>query len=129
MNIGDEKGLILEKAIRQSEAKNILELGVYLGYSTIRILRNLENKSKLTSIESNEKFADIAREHINIAGLGENHDLLIENQVKLFLISHEQYDFIFIDHWKDLYLKDLRILKKKLIKKQCMGICGQCYFI
>ena len=41
MNIGDEKGHYLEKAIRQSEAKNILELGVYLGYSTIRILKNL----------------------------------------------------------------------------------------
>ena len=70
MNIGDEKGLYLEKAIRQSEAKNILELGVYLGYSSIRILKTLKNKSTLTSIESNEKFADIAREHINIAGLG-----------------------------------------------------------
>ena len=35
MNIGDEKGLYLEKAIRQSEAKNILELGVYLGYSRL----------------------------------------------------------------------------------------------
>ena len=44
MNIGDEKGLYLEKAIRQSEAKNILELGVYLGYSSIRILKTL-NKS------------------------------------------------------------------------------------
>ena len=43
MNIGDEKGLILEKAINDSNAKNILELGVYLGYSTIRILRNLDN--------------------------------------------------------------------------------------
>ena len=64
MNIGDEKGLYLEKAIRQSEAKNILELGVYLGYSSIRILKTLKNKSTLTSIESNEKFADIAREHI-----------------------------------------------------------------
>ena len=71
MNIGDEKGLILEKAINDSNAKNILELGVYLGYSTIRILRNLDNFSKLTSIESNKKFAEIAKEHIKISGLSE----------------------------------------------------------
>ncbi len=39
MNIGDEKGQLLESAIIDSKAKNILELGVYLGYSTIRILK------------------------------------------------------------------------------------------
>ena len=72
MNIGDEKGQLLESAIIDSKAKNILELGVYLGYSTIRILKNLDNESKLTSIESNKKFADIASEHINISGLSKN---------------------------------------------------------
>ena len=62
MNIGDEKGLLLENAIKESNAKNILELGVYLGYSTIRILKNLDDNSKLTSIGSNKKFAEIASE-------------------------------------------------------------------
>ena len=117
MNIGDEKGLYLEKAIRQSEAKNILELGVYLGYSSIRILKTLKNKSTLTSIESNEKFADIAREHINIAGLGKNHHLLLGKSSEIIPNLTGQYDFIFIDHWKDLYLKDLRILEKHSLLK------------
>ena len=118
MNIGDEKGLYLEKAIRQSEAENILELGVYLGYSTIRILKNLNGESVLTSIESNEKFADIAREHIEIAGLGMNHNLIIGKSSEIIPKLKGQYDFIFIDHWKDLYLKDLKILEKyNLLKK------------
>ena len=77
MNIGDEKGLLLENAIKKSQANNILELGVYLGYSTIRILKNLDNKSQLTSIESNKKFAEIASENINIAGLSNKHKLII----------------------------------------------------
>ena len=50
MNIGDEKGLLLENAIKESKANNILELGVYLGYSTIRILKNLDDNSKLTQL-------------------------------------------------------------------------------
>ena len=50
MNIGDQKGVILDKAIKDSRATNILELGVYLGYSTIRILNNMMDNSKLTSI-------------------------------------------------------------------------------
>ena len=118
MNIGDEKGLHLEKAIRESEAKNILELGVYLGYSTIRILKNLNEESVLTSIELNEKFADIAREHIGIAGLGKNHNLIIGKSSEIISKLKGQFDFIFIDHWKDLYLKDLKMLEKyNLLKK------------
>ena len=112
MNIGEEKGLLLENAINESGAKNILELGVYLGYSTIRILKNLDDKSQLTSIESNKKFAEIASENINIAGLSNKHKLILGKSTEVILSIKEKYDFIFIDHWKDLYLKDLKTLEE-----------------
>ena len=117
MNIGDEKGQILENAIIDSKAKNILELGVYLGYSSIRILKNLDNKSKLTSIESNKKFADIALEHINISGLSENHKLIVGKSNEVIPELNEKYDFVFIDHWKELYLEDLKSLEKNNLIK------------
>ena len=118
MNIGDEKGLLLENAIRESKANNILELGVYLGYSTIRILKNLDSKSQLTSIESNKKFAEIAAEHISISGLSEKHNLIIGRSNEVIPSLNEKYDFVFIDHWKDLYLEDLKSLEENnLIKK------------
>ena len=109
MNIGDKKGQILEEYIISSKAKNILELGVYLGYSTIRILNNMMDNSKLTSIEANEKFAQIAKEHIEISGLSKNHILKIGKSSDLIPSLEEQYDFVFIDNWKYLYLKDLQL--------------------
>ena len=112
MNIGEEKGLLLENAINESRARNILELGVYLGYSTIRILKNLDDNSQLTSIESNKKFAEIASENINIAGLSYKHKLILGKSTEVILSLEEKYDFIFIDHWKDLYLKDLKTLEE-----------------
>ena len=118
MNIGDQKGVILDKAIKDSRATNILELGVYLGYSTIRILNNMMDNSKLTSIEANEKFAQIAKEHIEISGLSKNHILKIGKSSDLIPSLEEQYDFVFIDHWKDLYLKDLQLLEKFGLLKQ-----------
>ena len=118
MNIGDQKGEILDKAIKDSQATNILELGVYLGYSTIRILNNMTDTSKLTSIEANEKFAQIAREHIEISGLSKNHILKIGKSSDLIPSLEEQYDFVFIDHWKDLYLKDLQLLEQFGLLKQ-----------
>ena len=118
MNIGDQKGEILDKAIKNSRATNILELGVYLGYSTIRILNNMMDNSKLTSIEANEKFAQIAKEHIEISGLSKNHILKIGKSSDLIPSLEEQYDFVFIDHWKDLYLKDLQLLEQFGLLKQ-----------
>tara|TARA_B100000242_G_scaffold117779_1_gene82339 strand:- start:3654 stop:4415 length:762 start_codon:yes stop_codon:yes gene_type:complete len=118
MNIGDQKGEILDKAIKDSRATNILELGVYLGYSTIRILNNMTDNSKLTSIEANEKFAQIAKEHIEISGLSKNHILKIGKSSDLIPSLEEQYDFVFIDHWKDLYLKDLKLLEQFGLLKQ-----------
>jgi catechol O-methyltransferase len=118
MNIGDQKGEILDKAIKDSRATNILELGVYLGYSTIRILNNMMDNSKLTSIEANEKFAQIAKEHIEISGLSKNHILKIGKSSDLIPSLEEQYDFVFIDHWKDLYLKDLQLLEEFGLLKQ-----------
>ena len=118
MNIGDQKGEILDKAIKDSRATNILELGVYLGYSTIRILNNMTDNSKLTSIEANEKFAQIAKEHIEISGLSKNHILKIGKSSDLIPSLEEQYDFVFIDHWKDLYLKDLQLLEEFGLLKQ-----------
>ena len=118
MNIGDQKGEILDKAIKDSRATNILELGVYLGYSTIRILNNMMDNSKLTSIEANEKFAQIAKEHIEISGLSKNHILKIGKSSELIPSLEEQYDFVFIDHWKDLYLKDLQLLEQFGLLKQ-----------
>ena len=93
MNIGDEKGFILERAIIDSNASNILELGVYLGYSTIRILKNLKNESKLTSIESNKKFANIALEHIKLAGLSERHELKIGKSNDVIPNLKEKYKY------------------------------------
>ena len=118
MNIGDQKGEILDEAIRDSKANNVLELGVYLGYSSIRILNNLKGISKLTSIEANEEFAQIAKEHIEISGLSKNHLLKVGKSSEIIPKLKEQYDFVFIDHWKDIYLKDLKLLEEfGLLKK------------
>jgi hypothetical protein len=37
MNVGDEKGRILDEAVKQARPKRILELGTYCGYSALRM--------------------------------------------------------------------------------------------
>ena len=71
----------------------------------------------LFSLIKLKKFAEIAKEHIKISGLSENHELLIGKTTQIIPTLDEKFDFIFIDHWKDLYLKDLKTLEENdLIK-------------
>lgn len=37
MNVGDEKGEILDRAVRRAQPRRLLELGTYCGYSALRM--------------------------------------------------------------------------------------------
>ncbi len=111
MNIGDEKGLLLENAIKEKKPKNCLELGVYLGYSSIRIWRNLKENSMLTSIEASNKYHRISQEIVFHSGLSNQWKLLNGKAKDVIPLLKEKYDFVFLDHWKDEYLSDLKALK------------------
>ena len=113
MNIGDEKGLLLEKAIREKNPANCLELGVYLGYSSIRILRNLHENSKLTSIEASNKYFEISQKIVSHSGLSNRWQPMKGRAKDVIPSLKEKYDFVFLDHWKDEYLSDLKTIQRQ----------------
>jgi catechol O-methyltransferase len=39
INVGDEKGEILDRAVRRDSPHVLLELGTYCGYSALRVAR------------------------------------------------------------------------------------------
>src|SRR3954471_7727401 len=41
MNVGDEKGAILDRAVRRTQPRRLLELGTYCGYSALRTARGM----------------------------------------------------------------------------------------
>ena len=113
MNIGDEKGLLLENAIREKNPVNCLELGVYLGYSSIRILRNLHESSKLTSIEASNKYFEISKKIVSHSGLSNRWKPMKGKAKDVIPSLKEKYDFVFLDHWKDEYLSDLKTIQRQ----------------
>ena len=70
INIGDEKGKILDAAIRRTEPRQLLELGTYCGYSALRTAREMPEGARLVSIEFNADNAAIARRIWDHAGIG-----------------------------------------------------------
>ena len=71
-----------------------LELGGYIGYSAIRIARNLPPGGKLYSIDPNENHVRIARSMIQHAGLSDKvtvlQSILEESiQASLYNFNHQ----------------------------------------
>src|SRR3712207_4919502 len=51
INVGDEKGEILDAAVRRAQPRRLLELGTYCGYSALRTARVMPDGAHLYSIE------------------------------------------------------------------------------
>jgi catechol O-methyltransferase len=123
INVGDEKGEILDQALKRVQPKRALELGAYIGYSALRTARHLPPGGHLYSIEFSQANAEIARRVIAHAGVSARvtfiHGYLgdggktLERLEKEFGFSPGCLDFVFIDHSKDAYLPDLKTLLEK----------------
>lgn len=148
MNVGDEKGMkldqVLEKKLSefQGETFNILELGAYCGYSSLRMLNTIRKyldahkdsvlwkiPKIITSIDPSEIPQQIAKPIHAFAGFSEeNHHYnlsirILKGTAQNILLSNK-YDFVFIDHVKELYYQDLKYLTEqiKVLKPGCVVV-------
>jgi catechol O-methyltransferase len=119
MNVGNEKGaLLVEEIVKLGPEINVLELGSFCGYSSILMAMNMDQKSQITSFEINGKYAKIAREIIEFSGLSNKIVIKVGASGNLIPKLDKKFDLIFIDHWKDLYKKDLIMIEENNLIKQ-----------
>jgi catechol O-methyltransferase len=123
INVGDEKGELLDNAVKRARPKLLLELGTYCGYSALRTVRVMPKDAHLVSIEFNADNASIARRILEHAGVADRvtivHGTLGDGGATIAALesrhgfAREKLDFVFVDHDKEAYLPDLeRILKE-----------------
>ncbi len=123
INVGDEKGELLDSAIRRAQPRQLLELGTYCGYSALRTARVMPDEAHLYSLEFLEANAAIARRILGHAGVDSRVTVIVGtlgDDDKTIAALEEEHgfsegslDFVFIDHAKDEYLPDLeRILAR-----------------
>jgi catechol O-methyltransferase len=119
INVGDEKGEILDEAIRRAKPRTVLELGTYCGYSALRMALAAP-EARITSLEFNAANADIARRILDHAGVGGRVTVVVGtlgDGGKTARTLREEHgfadrsvDFVFVDHDKSAYLPDLRFI-------------------
>lgn len=116
INVGDEKGTLLDAAVRRADPALALELGTYLGYGALRIARAAP-EARVYSVELAEANASNARRIWAHAGVddrvvcvvgtigdgGRTLDALTEHG-----FATGTLDFVFLDHDKKAYLPDLQ---------------------
>ncbi|KAM6339497.1 catechol O-methyltransferase isoform 1-T1 [Alca torda] len=123
MNVGDEKGLILDKTVEEVQPSVALELGTYCGYSAVRIARLLKAGASLLTVEFNPEFAAIAKQIIEFAGVQDKVKLLEGPSEEIIPQLKKKYevdtlDFVFLDHWKDRYTPDTILIQEcNLLRK------------
>jgi catechol O-methyltransferase len=117
INVGDEKGEILDGAVRGASPKLILELGTYCGYSALRMSQVMPAGARICSIEFLPANAEIARRILSHAGIGDEVTVVVGTlgdggeTIDRLRTQHGfgegAVDFVFIDHDKAAYLPDL----------------------
>lgn len=122
INVGDEKGTILDAALARSRARLVLELGTYCGYSALRMAVTAPG-ARIVSIEFNADNAGIARRILAHAGVAERVAVVIgtlgdggktaDVLVREHGFSAGAVDFVFLDHHKDNYLPDLDLILQR----------------
>ena len=114
--IGPRKGQVLVDVIRSIKPKRVLEIGTLIGYSTILIGKELENKTHLITIEIHADEAEMARENIRRAEVPSTIEVIVGDALEITPTLTGKFDMAFIDAEKKEYLDYLRLVKDKLHK-------------
>jgi catechol O-methyltransferase len=77
INVGDEKGKILDRAVERTQPRLRLELGTYCGYSALRMARVMPREARLYSVEFNTANAEIARRILAHAGVNDRVTVIV----------------------------------------------------
>ncbi|KAA6421748.1 MAG: catechol O-methyltransferase [Trebouxia sp. A1-2] len=115
INIGKNKGRLVESVMNQHKPMVALELGSYVGYSAITQARKLPAGGKLYGIELDPTNARITQEMVQHAGLSHKVEILKGDLESSILELHKHgvdtVNYVLIDHAHECYLKDLLLLQ------------------
>lgn len=117
INVGDEKGKLLDAAVAKADPTLVLELGTYCGYGALRIARAAP-RARVVSVELSAANAANARRIWEHAGVDDRVSCVVgtigDGGGTLDRLAEEHgftsgaLDFIFLDHDKNAYVADLR---------------------
>lgn len=120
MQIAPEQGQFMALLVRLMEARTVLEVGVFTGYSSLSVALALPPDGTIVACDVSEDYTAIARRYWQEAGVSEKIDLRLAPAVETLddLLASSRantFDFSFIDADKEsydaYYERTLRLLR------------------
>src|SRR5690625_3366879 len=103
IQVSELLGGFLGVLARTAGAQRVLEIGTLFGYSTIHLARAVGSRGRVITLEHSAEHAQLARENIDRAGLGEQVQVLEGRAVDTLpsLRDEAPFDLVFIDADKE----------------------------
>ena len=115
--VGRKRGEELAHIIRKVKPQRILEVGTFVGYSTIMMGKELGEGSEIVTIEIDPDEAEMAKENIIMAELKVNVRVLTGDAMELIPTVEGEIDMVFLDADKSEYLEYLKLVEPRLHKE------------
>jgi len=116
MEVSSAQGKFLYLLAKIRNAKRILEIGTFFGYSTIWLAKAIPDDGVVVSIEIDKTYANIAKKNIENAGFSNNvniiHGVAIDVLNEMIASKVSPFDMIFIDADKPNYPKYMELSLK-----------------
>jgi predicted O-methyltransferase YrrM len=110
-NVNPDEGAFLRSLAEKVHAHEGLEIGTSNGYSSIWIGMGLRKEAgHLLTLEIDEGRAKLAQANFRAAGLDSVITLKLGDALKEVPKLHGPYDFVFIDAWKQDYVRYLNMV-------------------
>lgn len=104
MQISPYEGQLLSFLCQSIQAKKVVEIGTFVGYSAIWLAKAIGPEGQLLCFEQNEAYAKLAEEHFSSADLKNIEVFLGEANERLAEIENRgPFDVVFIDANKSAY--------------------------
>jgi caffeoyl-CoA O-methyltransferase len=114
MMVGPLEGQLLGWLVRLSQARNVLEIGTFTGYSSISMALALPDGGRITSLDVNEETTAVARRYAAEAGVADRIDYRVGPALDELEQLDGPWDLAFIDADKPNYVNYYEAVLPKL---------------
>jgi caffeoyl-CoA O-methyltransferase len=104
MMVGPLEGPFLGWLVWLSQARRILEIGTFTGYSSISMALNLPEGGRIVSLDVNEETTAVARRYAEEAGVADRIEYRVGSALEELQNLDGPFDLVFIDADKESYV-------------------------
>ncbi|MBI2542726.1 MAG: O-methyltransferase [Candidatus Aenigmarchaeota archaeon] len=105
--VGSVKGNFLYMLAKVSQAKNVLDLGTLTGYSALLLSKCVGKDGRIVTVENDKTLFEEALKNFKKAKVKNIRPRFGDAKEILRQMKDRKFDFIFLDIWKEDYVKVL----------------------